>query len=479
MKNRNIAAIGLKEQLPITGSLFFAFVLFCTTAVAEPVLIEEVPHIVQKPDFCGEACIAAWLQKLGHDVTQDDVFNRSGVDPALGRGCVTRDMKSVLEDYGFKAGDVWYFVDAASPEVGLEREWGVLLRDLKKDIASIICMRTSDSPTATEHFRLLLGFDPDSDEVIYHEPSERNGAYRRMKRDVLLKLWPLKYWTEKWLVIRMRLEPDKIKIGPRKEEGFTNADFAQHVMTLRQRLPQGFSFVIEPPFIVIGDESPERVKMRSVHTVKAFSDAMRRQYFPKDPPKIYEIWLFKNDRSYRKYAKELFNDEPDTPYGYCSDSHSALVMNIGTGGGTLCHEMVHAFMPSNFPQCPSWFNEGLASLYEQCQFVNGKAMGLTNWRLAGLQREIKDETLPSFNELCSTTTHQFYHSTKGNNYAQARYLLYYLQEKGLLDKYYREFHKNAKKDPTGLQALKKVLKEDDLKDFQKRWEKWVMTLRFP
>ena len=40
-------------------------------------------------------------------------------------------------------------------------------------------------------------------------------------------------------------------------------------------------------------------------------------------------------------------------------------MNIATGGGTLVHEIVHPFMAANFEQCPSWFNEGLGSLYEQ------------------------------------------------------------------------------------------------------------------
>ena len=31
----------------------------------------------------------------------------------------------------------------------------------------------------------------------------------------------------------------------------------------------------------------------------------------------------------------------------------------------LVHEMVHPFMDADFPACPAWFNEGLASLYEQ------------------------------------------------------------------------------------------------------------------
>ena len=447
--------------------------------LAEPILIKDVPHVLQKPDFCGEACIAAYLQKLGYKVTQDQVFNRSGVDPVLGRGCVTKDMKTVLEKFGFNPGDVWYFVNAKKAKQGLQRQWAVLLEDLKKGVPTIVCMRTDASPNATEHLRLILGFDPAKDEVIYHEPGEKNGAYRRIKRDLVLNLWPLKYQSKKWLVIRLRLEVGKINIDAKPAKGFSNADFAQHVMTLRNRLPKGFSFVIQLPFIVIGDEPEKTVKWRASHTVKAFFDAMRKQYFAKDPPKIYEIWLFKNERSYREYAKKLFNDTPDTPYGYCSDTHWALVMNIATGGGTLCHEMVHAFMSSNFPACPAWFNEGLGSLYEQCQFVNNKAMGLTNWRLAGLKKEIRSGTLPSFKELCSTTMSQFYNSKKGDNYAQARYLLYYLQQKGRLEEFYRSFLKNAKNDPSGFDTLKKILNKKDIKAFQSQWEKWVLGLRFP
>jgi hypothetical protein len=40
-------------------------------------LIEEVPHIYQKPDFSGEAAAAMYLRKLGHQVDQEALFNRS------------------------------------------------------------------------------------------------------------------------------------------------------------------------------------------------------------------------------------------------------------------------------------------------------------------------------------------------------------------------------------------------------------------
>jgi hypothetical protein len=67
---------------------------------------------------------------------------------------------------------------------------------------------------------------------------------------------------------------------------------------------------------------------------------------------------------------------------------------------------------------------------------------------------------------------------KGNNYAQARYLCYYLQEKGLLVKFYNAFISSTKKDPSGYETLKKILNESDMAEFKKRWEKWILKLRF-
>jgi hypothetical protein len=152
-------------------------------------------------------------------------------------------------------------------------------------------------------------------------------------------------------------------------------------------------------------------------------------------------------------------------------------MNIATGGGTLVHEIVHPFMAANFPACPSWFNEGLASLYEQCRDDNGHIHGDTNWRLTGLQQAIQRGRVPPFKQLCGTSTREFYDDDRGTNYAQARYLCYYLQERGLLVKYYHAFRKNAETDPTGYETLQTLLGERDMTAFQDRWEQYVLKLK--
>jgi hypothetical protein len=258
-----------------------------------------------------------------------------------------------------------------------------------------------------------------------------------------------------------------------------NRDYKQHVEMLKKKVPEGFTIVIREPFVVIGDESPGKVRHRAESTVKWAVERLKRMYFKKDPEHIIDIWLFKDRQSYMRYTWEIFGHRPDTPFGYSSPRHRALIMNIATGGGTLVHEIVHPFVAANFPACPSWFNEGLGSLYEQSTGRGKEIIGLTNWRLRGLKKAIRKNRVPSFKVLTSTTNSGFYDRDPGTNYAQARYLCYYLQEKGLLKKFYHRFRADCKNDPTGYETLKEVLGEKDMDIFKKKWERYVLGLYFP
>lgn len=257
-------------------------------------------------------------------------------------------------------------------------------------------------------------------------------------------------------------------------------DFDAHLIELQKRLPsEDFHHIVQSPFVVIGDGPKEMVELTSRRTVKWAVDLLKKDFFPQDPDHIIDVWLFKDRESYLKHNLLLWNEVPSTPFGYYSSANRVLVMNIATGGGTLVHEIVHPFMAANFEACPSWFNEGLASLYEQCRERDGKIMGLVNWRLDGLQDAIKEGTLPTFEELLATSDYEFYEGAhSGTNYGQARYLCYYLQSQGLLRKFYKEFAANADKDPTGVATLRKVLGRDDLIAFQKDWEAFISILRF-
>jgi Peptidase_C39 like family len=446
-------------------------------------LIRDVPHVRQKPDFCGEACAEMYLRKLGAKIDQDQVYDSSGLDPLLGRGCYTAELQRALTTLGFRLPEVAAKVRVARLAADMESQWKKLHAALLQGVPSIVCMRFDQRPNTTEHFRLVLGYDPPADEVIFHDPALEHGAYLRMKRAEFLDLWPLKYAQDEWTLIRLQLDVNQIK-PPAASTGFQAADYCQHILGLKQRLPsQDFQVLIEPPFVVIGDEPLATVKQRSADTIQWAVRRLKQEYFAKDPDHIIDIWLFKDKESYETNTEKLWSTKPTTPFGYYSAGNHALVMNISTGGGTLVHEIVHPFVRTNFPECPDWLNEGLGSLYEQCGEAGGRIRGATNWRLAGLQKAIRADRVPSFEQLCGTTGGAFYTADPGTNYAQARYLCYYLQEQGLLKKFYHAFQANRRDDPTGYKTLQKTLARDaaaiDMDEFKDAWQDYVMKLKFP
>ncbi|MGC4114542.1 MAG: C39 family peptidase [Myxococcales bacterium] len=438
------------------------------------VLIEGVPHIKQRPDFCGEACAEMWLKKLGKDATQDDVFALTGLDPSLGRGAWTDDMAKALKKMGFDVGQTWYRV---SDEEGVAEQFRALHADLLRGVPSITCGHYSDEPQTTEHFRLILGYDAVKDEVVYHEPAEEKGSYRRMKRELFLKLWTFKPRPDRWTLIRMRLDPKNGVSAERDLSKPSAAEFVQRVMELKEKTRgKPFTIVVERPFVLIGDEPPKTVREHGVNTVRWTVSLLRKDYFAKDPEEIIDVWAFKDATSYKRYAWEYFGDRPDTPYGYYSDRHHALIMNIGLGYGTLVHEIVHPYMHVNFPEVPPWLNEGLASLYERPAEADGHIIGYVNWRLPALQQAIRAKAVPSFKTVFEMDENKFYNDDD-DHYAQSRYLCLYLQEKGLLRTFVAEFLKNKKDDPSGYGTLQKVLGTTDMVGFQKKWERYVAELK--
>ncbi|HLL23786.1 MAG TPA: DUF1570 domain-containing protein [Kofleriaceae bacterium] len=258
--------------------------------------------------------------------------------------------------------------------------------------------------------------------------------------------------------------------------------YAQHIAALRARLTKlglgELDIHVQAPFVVVGDGGPQALA-RNAQTVRWAADLLERDFFAKRPAQILDIYLFSNATSYERGVKRLTGEAPSTPYGFYARAHRGLFMNIATGGGTLVHEIVHPYVEADFPGAPAWLNEGLGSLFEQCAERDGHIVGLTNWRLAGLQRAIAKDTVPSFAALTAMDDETFYADATGTNYAQSRYLLYYLQERGTLRDFYRAFRAARAKDPTGYATLVDALGERDMAAFEKRWQRYVTKLRFP
>ena len=434
------------------------------------------PFVRQKPDFCGEADVEMALARLGHSVTQDEVFALTGVDPLAGRGAWTDELAKALRALGIEPGRVWNKIDPLKGAEQIDAQWRALHADLVAGQPSIVCMHYSDEPQTTEHFRLVTGYDAKTDEVIYQEPAEDDGAHRRMARALFVKLWTFKPKSDRWTMIRFRLPPPAQAPRFEKELSPTRAELAQHVIALNAFLPKEMTVAWEKPFLVIGNERADEVRERAKNLVKWTRDLLLKDFFAESPRTLQEVWILKDKPTYEKASRELFKTEPETPYGYYLSGRRALVMNIKPGYGTLTHELVHPFVHHAFGDAkPAWLNEGVASLFERPAERDGHLVGKVNWRLPQLLDGLKANRVPSFKQLIHLSSNGFYDDASGTHYAAARYLCYWLQEKGLLAKFVRRATALKDQDPSGWDALTEVLGADP-ESFRPEWEKFVKGL---
>jgi hypothetical protein len=282
----------------------------------------------------------------------------------------------------------------------------------------------------------------------------------------------LAVWVVPWMIFGCCSVGGRLEPRPASE-------YRARIAVLGQRAPIGSTALAAPPFVVIGDGAPEDVRAVTEDVVEWSVRRLKADFFSRDPDKIIEIWMFRDSDSYLQNTSALFSTNPSTPYGYYSACDRAVVVNLGLGAGTLVHEIVHVFIQANFPEAPTWLNEGLASLFEQPAEAEGHIRGKINWRLPGLKEAILRGRSVDLVAVMSASRSAFYAEPGvGQHYAVARYLLYYLQARNLLIAYYRHFVLHHPADPTGIRSLLEVLGERNIETVQTKWERFVTQLEF-
>jgi len=244
---------------------------------------------------------------------------------------------------------------------------------------------------------------------------------------------------------------------------------------LRRKHGATLNVTVHPPFVVAGDMPVRNLESYAKWSVVRPAEAMWASYFHKKPDKVITILLFASGPSYARWAKKDYPGGGFPYFGYYMPTNRTMVMNIRTGTGTLVHELTHALIVYDFPRVPTWFNEGLASLHEQCNVKQREIVGLTNWRLPGLHAAIRKGTLRPLKEL--VTRRDFYGRQQGNNYAQARYFCMYMQHRKLLRKFYRHFRDHHRGRDADVAAIEHVFGRK-LPDIEKDYLAWVKTLKF-
>lgn len=258
---------------------------------------------------------------------------------------------------------------------------------------------------------------------------------------------------------------------------FDTTNYSSIIDNYKQSLGEGFTYEGFSYFVIISNLGTDETGRVIKKTITPAIDCFYNDYLTKKPDELTTIFLFKDDESYRYWAKKIFNDDDLSRFGYYKPGSKVMLMNISTGTGTLVHELTHALVRYDFPDIPAWFNEGLGSLYERCSLNNGIILGYVNWRLPALQDAIKTGTYTGLEELVKTDDDEFYGKNSDVNYSQARYFCMYMQEKNLLRKFYKQFRDNFENDKTGKANIESIFGEK-IHDTDREFVTWVKTLKY-
>lgn len=245
---------------------------------------------------------------------------------------------------------------------------------------------------------------------------------------------------------------------------------------LMHRLGVRFSSIVRAPFVVVGDTNESLLNRLYRETIEPTARALAIAFFDRTPDRPISIVLLSGDDSYQACALQLDGQRRAAFAGYYERRDHRIVVNVATGRGTIAHELAHALSHFDFPEMPEWFDEGLASLHEDARFSADRLRitGLPNWRKRDLLPAAKKGRLQSLEQLITAVRVRPSHQAV--DYAQARFFCLFLQQRGLLEPFYRKFRSNVANDPTGLRTMEAMFDVNDLMPVDAEFRRWLADL---
>jgi hypothetical protein len=103
---------------------------------------------------------------------------------------------------------------------------------------------------------------------------------------------------------------------------------------------------------------------------------------------------------------------------------------------------------------------------------NGRIVGEANWRLAVLQRALREGSAPRLGDVFAASRADF----DGLHYASARHLLLHAQERGALERFVRLYGAQGVSQNNGETALLGALGVPDLPTLERDYQMFVRSL---
>jgi len=261
-------------------------------------------------------------------------------------------------------------------------------------------------------------------------------------------------------------------------ETLPNLDYDAAIEQYSKLLPKDMSITKFKYFVIFSTLPPEETYSLIDNDVRNTITAVLNNYASVKPKIVTPVFLFGDFDSYKNFSLSNFDiAEADlSPYGFYKISKNVISIRYITWKGSISHELTHSLLQNDFPDMPSWFNEGFASLHEKATYRDGNLQGDFSWTLISLRRALSENTYTGLRQMMGSNDDEIYGKRGSYYYAQGRYLLMYLQEKGLLKDYYRQFRETYEKDSTGITQLEKILHKN-LDEIDKDYLDYIQSFK--
>lgn len=220
--------------------------------------------------------------------------------------------------------------------------------------------------------------------------------------------------------------------------------------------------VVQDAFVLVAAPGWIEAALRASKSLATRAiDAYFNGRFDKRPARAVGVYLFPDGKTYQAYCRARLGGDCPSVFGFYRPDLRRIIMNAGPGLGTLTHELVHPIVEADFPGAPTWIDEGLASLFEAPVMPReGEIHGMKNWRLPRLltgMNAAKEQSSARLDALFGMANETFRDDLEKLHYATARYVCQWLDERGLLWPFYRQWRDGVKDDPTGEKTFTKVV----------------------
>jgi hypothetical protein len=214
-------------------------------------------------------------------------------------------------------------------------------------------------------------------------------------------------------------------------------------------------------------------------TRQALDAFYRAGRFTKHPDRAVSAFIFDAQQPFDVHCGSRAGAEPESLFGMYTLKTRTICVNAGPGASTLVHEIVHPVIQTDFPHAPAWIDEAIASLYETPIFPKrGEIQGVTNWRLARLQRALdsaanKDKV--RVDALFAMSDADFRGPDIDLHYAIARFFAQWLDARKALWPFYCGWRDGYTDDRSGEKAFRAAVGKMPA-EVNDEWIAWVRQL---